>query len=224
MREEIALRWPNVVRRAGTRRPRRAEATAPTCWVRRESWARTLIRTPHPKREALTRMTMDHPTREGPELFMREQALANVGLAQGVAMPLGHSTHPILRMRSFLLEKDAVSLSVTVGAERVAFGGPAAPPEDREPVRRDDGPRVPADAAADTEVALLALAWGRSGDKGNTATLAVSRGVREVPRPSVRRGSPRCGSAGRGSGSRHQSTVAGATSSATATRRRPGVL
>ena len=45
-------------------------------------------------REVLTRMTMDHPTREGAELFMREQALANVGLAQGVAMPLGHSTHP----------------------------------------------------------------------------------------------------------------------------------
>ena len=130
-------------------------------------------------REVLTRMTMDHPTREGAELFMREQALANVGLAQGVAMPLGHSTHPILRMRSFLLEKDAVSLSVTVGAERVAFDGPAAPPEDREPVRRDDGPRVPADAAADTEVPLLALAWGRSGDKGNTATLAVIARRRE---------------------------------------------
>ena len=130
-------------------------------------------------REVLTRMTMDHPTREGAELFMREQALANVGLAQGVAMPLGHSTHPILRMRSFLLEKDAVSLSVTVGAERVAFDGPAAPSEDREPVRRDDGPRVPADAGADTEVPLLALAWGRSGDKGNTATLAVIARRRE---------------------------------------------
>lgn len=124
-------------------------------------------------REVLTRMTMDHPTREGAELFMREQALANVGLSQGIAMPLGHSTHPILRMRSFLLDKGAVALSVTVGSERVAFDGPPAPPEDREPVRRDDGPRVPADAAADAEVPLLALAWGRSGDKGNTATLTV---------------------------------------------------
>ena len=46
-------------------------------------------------------------------------------------------------------------------------------------MRRDDGPRVPADAAADTEVPLLALAWGRSGDKGNTATLAVIARRRE---------------------------------------------
>ena len=130
-------------------------------------------------REVLARMTMDHTAREGAELFMREQALANVGLAQGVAMPLGHSIHPVLRMRSFLVDKSAVSLSVTIGAERVPFDVAVVPTREPEAVLRDHGPRIPADAVTEAEVPLLALAWGRSGDKGDTATVAVIARRRE---------------------------------------------
>ena len=130
-------------------------------------------------REVLTRMTMDHPTREGAELFMREQALANVGLAQGVAMPLGHSTHPILR-DALLPAREGRGVPVGHGRRRArrvrrpggtARGSRAGATRRRtaRPGRCSGGHRGPP----------LALAWGRSGDKGNTATLTVIARRRE---------------------------------------------
>jgi hypothetical protein len=124
-------------------------------------------------REVVVRMTMDHASRDAAELFLREQGVANVGQSVGVAMPMGHGVHPIVRMRSFLLDKREVELVVVIDDERLPVTVPSVGGWRASDTLRHEEPRLPPGVIADATVPLLALAWGRSGDKGDLATLAV---------------------------------------------------
>jgi hypothetical protein len=131
-------------------------------------------------REVVVRMTMDHTTRDAAELFLREQGVANVGQSVGVAMPIGHGVHPIVRMRSFLVGKEHVELSVVIDGEREPVAVPADGDRGPRKVVRHAEPELPPGVAADAQAPLIALAWARSGDKGDLATLAVIARQREL--------------------------------------------
>jgi hypothetical protein len=131
-------------------------------------------------REVVVRMTMDHRSRDAAELFLREQGVANVGHSVGVAMPMGHGVHPIVRMRSFLLDKREVQLSVVIDGDRTPVAVPATGEWRAGQTARHDEPELAPGAVTDTTVPLIALAWARSGDKGDLATIAVIAREREL--------------------------------------------
>ncbi|MFM2098913.1 MAG: hypothetical protein RLZZ366_452, partial [Pseudomonadota bacterium] len=125
-------------------------------------------------REVVCRMVVDHDQREAVEMFLGAQRAVSVAMAPGIAtVPLGSTATPVYRIHSFLLPKEQVALTVNVdGAASVCQvptqGGLDAaditansPLPQAEPA--DDMPRVP----------LVALAWGRSGDKGDMSNISI---------------------------------------------------
>lgn len=126
------------------------------------------------RREVVCRMVVDHDTREAVDMFLRSQRAVSVGMAPGIAtVPLGSSAAPVFRVHSFLLPKHEVALSVKLD------GGPAQP----SPAPTQGGfkdalvapaePLAEAEAPAEETVPLVALAWTRSGDKGDMSNISV---------------------------------------------------
>lgn len=76
---------------------------------------------------------------------------------------------PVVRLFSMLVDKSAVQISLDLGGETIALDreSGSTPPA----IMRPEPPKT--DAAADTEVPLIRLAWSRSGDKGDKANIGV---------------------------------------------------
>jgi hypothetical protein len=136
-------------------------------------------------REAIARIAVTHARRDALELFSRECRVAGVAFAPGTtsgsALTLtGRApVEPRYRLFSFLLDKAALAPPVVhLGArtEVVALPSPdaarTASPQARAPDRAVP-PRPAADAAPTRAVPLIALAWARSGDKGDSSNVAV---------------------------------------------------
>ncbi len=137
-------------------------------------------------REVVLKIAVAHAEEQALELFAREIFPSATSMAQGITGFAGGrpAVQPLVRLASCLVPKVHVSAQVEIyeadGAARtVALALPAdAPP----PVPRAS---VSARAAADTthearerggasaEVPLVRLAYGRSGDKGDTANISV---------------------------------------------------
>ena len=124
-------------------------------------------------REVVLRLICDHPSREGAELFLREQAVINIGMAAGTAMPLGHAFHPIVRLRSFLVDKTAVPLAVMIDGRRLPVDIPAGKPFEPADIIRPPEPPAPELSDRDVIVPLIAVARGRSGDKGDLGLVSI---------------------------------------------------
>jgi hypothetical protein len=124
-------------------------------------------------REVIAKIVVEHDEKRAVDLFWREQCSAIMTMSVGTAIGLGSPVMPITHLFSFLLDKSKVGATVTLGEEIVTLPPPTGPWFDPGMVVR---PAVPADAAtADkwTEVKLIDLAWGRSGDKGDLFNVGV---------------------------------------------------
>ena len=122
---------------------------------------------------AICRLIADHPDQAGAELLMREQLSAISHMSVGISLGLGGQVRPVQRIAGFLIPKTAVSLRADLDGAELTF------------VKRDEAsprageaaapalPALPADADPAMTVPLIALAWGRSGDKGNLFNVAV---------------------------------------------------
>ena len=119
---------------------------------------------------AICRMIADHPTMAGAGLFAREQSSIMTSMAVGTSVPLGTTVRPLTRFASFLLPRATVSLSTDFG------DGPQPAAMAQEGTSRSIGraaePPRPESEAVDT-VPLVALAFARSGDKGNLFNVGV---------------------------------------------------
>ncbi|HLS55175.1 MAG TPA: acyclic terpene utilization AtuA family protein, partial [Zeimonas sp.] len=147
-------------------------------------------------REAVLRVSATHPRKEALELFAREVAPAGTSWAPGTTGAGGRpSASPSIRQFAFLLDKSRLEPAVVIGDRRIAVavpvggrdasGTPAPGPASAGPGAR--GPATPAGdvaavnaappvAAGDDErieVPLLRIAYGRSGDKGDTANIGL---------------------------------------------------
>lgn len=123
-------------------------------------------------REVVLKLGLRHASKDALDLFAREMTQAAVAMAQGTTGLFGGrpSPSPVVRLFSFLLDKAQVPLRVSVGDED--FDVPVAAGEVFVPVPQSIVPPEPAPADV-VEVPLVALAWTRSGDKGNHANIGV---------------------------------------------------
>jgi hypothetical protein len=125
-------------------------------------------------REVLMRAFADHAERAGAELFSREARAATSAMAPGATATSVGAVTPISKLFLFLVPKSQVEVAVTVAGERQAAPQHLGRPFDPGAIVRPVVPEAEDAAGDDTESApLVAVAWGRSGDKGNLFNVAV---------------------------------------------------
>ncbi|SFM39061.1 acyclic terpene utilization AtuA family protein [Marinobacter zhejiangensis] len=124
-------------------------------------------------REVVVKISVAHPKKEALVLFSREIAQAATGMAPGLTGIVGGrpTVWPKIRLYSCLVPKTEVTVTVDTGAEAqpvaVATNGAFNPGLLAAEPARDETP------ATDTTVPLVALAWARSGDKGDHSNIGV---------------------------------------------------
>ena len=126
-------------------------------------------------REIVLKISARHDQKEALDLYSLEIAQAALGSAPGISVfqPGRARPQPVVRLFSFLIDKAAVPIEIDVEGERQASnlatdGGfdPASLPQ-QTPLLPESAPEDP------VTVPLIALAYGRSGDKGNHANIGL---------------------------------------------------
>jgi hypothetical protein len=134
-------------------------------------------------REAVLWLAVMHPEKAALELFAREIAPAGTSWSPGTTGAGGRpSPSPSIRQCSFLLDKPRLQPTVTLGDVQLEVAVPpgAAPVP---PAGSASAPPVaPVAVEGGIEVPLIRLAYGRSGDKGDTSNIGlIAREPRFLP-------------------------------------------
>ena len=125
-------------------------------------------------REVVVKIAVTHPFKEACLFFASEIAQAATGMAPGITGIVGGrpKASPVVKLFSFLIDKDQVPVEIEFNAERTPISVTAQPTQLTEPLA--SGEMANLDAASDlTEVPLIQLAYARSGDKGNHSNIGV---------------------------------------------------
>lgn len=125
-------------------------------------------------REIVVKLAVRHSRKEALVLFSREIAQAATGMAPGLTGIVGGrpTVYPVIRLFSFLIDKDACELAVEVDGERQPVALPSIDRFDPAALA-DDIPVPAASGPAQASVPLVKLAVARSGDKGNHSNIGV---------------------------------------------------
>ncbi|HEY3047119.1 MAG TPA: acyclic terpene utilization AtuA family protein [Polaromonas sp.] len=132
-------------------------------------------RTAH-TREVVLKIAAKHASREALELLAREIAPSATAMAQGLTgFAAGRaSPSPVVRLFSFLTDRNLVKASVSMDGENLPFEEIFKPGETAATDESAPAPG-PADACHGKieTVPLLRVAHGRSGDKGDMANIGI---------------------------------------------------
>jgi hypothetical protein len=122
-------------------------------------------------REVILKLSVHHADKNALEIFGREFIPPATAMAQGITGFSGGrpSPTPLVRLFSCLVPKSAVGIEVD-GAPFVAPAAGEAPLSAASPVPASETHAVGSDGVT---VPLIALAYGRSGDKGDAANIGV---------------------------------------------------
>ena len=124
-------------------------------------------------REVVVKIGLRHRQAEALEIFAREFAHPGVAMAQGLTGVLHGRPKPtpVLRVHSFLWPKSRLSVEIDFEGKRLPVGqAEGAEGEAPAPHALPQAPDIDGNM---TTVPLRALAWGRSGDKGNHANIGI---------------------------------------------------
>ena len=123
-------------------------------------------------REVVLRLTVTHADKRALEMFSREFAAPGTSWSPGTTGAGGRpSVSPVLRQVAWLIPKEQVVPTVTLDATTFEVAlPPAQQPVAPEPLPRSEstlpkGPRL--------TVPLVQIAFGRSGDKGDTSNIGL---------------------------------------------------
>ena len=125
-------------------------------------------------REVMLRVSVRHPLREALELFAREQAAPGTSWSpgttgQGAGRP---GVSPLIVPCAFTVPRDAVTPVVRLGDALIEV--PLNAPALALPPAVLPDPAAPAPVLGPSRsVPLIALAWGRSGDKGDISNIGL---------------------------------------------------
>ncbi|QEN49233.1 acyclic terpene utilization AtuA family protein [Pseudomonas protegens] len=125
-------------------------------------------------REVVIKLAVRHPNKAALVLFSREIAQAATGMAPGLTGIVGGrpTVYPVIRLFSFLLDKDACRLEIDLAGQRHPCALPHT--DSLDPAALPAPHSLPAPRGrADASVALVKLAVARSGDKGNHSNIGV---------------------------------------------------
>ncbi len=129
-------------------------------------------------REAVMRLAVMHPEKAALELFAREVAPAGTSWSPGTTGSGNGraSPSPSIHQYGFLLDKRMLKPAVVMDGVRTEVPIPAGDTDAARPVPPDAGAADAADAGMPqdgVEVPLIRIAWGRSGDKGDTSNIGL---------------------------------------------------
>jgi hypothetical protein len=133
-------------------------------------------------REVVLRLAASHPDRDALKLLLRELPQAGTSMAPGLSSAIGGRAEPqtVLRHCAFVLDKSHVQVELDLEGVRRPFeplAVPSAALANEAPPARS----YPA-VSATKRLPLIALAHGRSGDKGDLSNIGiVAREERFVP-------------------------------------------
>ena len=123
-------------------------------------------------REVVLKIAAKHDSQAGAGALLKE--ISGLGLATPAGLSIFAGSRakpsPVVRLFSFLLPKDKVSIGLDIDGETEIFEETMA--NGVMPEKTPHVPDAPAEAAS-VEVPLVKLAWGRSGDKGNKANIGI---------------------------------------------------
>jgi len=125
-------------------------------------------------REAVLKLAVRHAEKAALELFAREFAPSATSMAQGITGFAGGRPRvtPLIRLFSFMMPAERVPVTVSMDGEETPVPAPStARGADQRPA--DPEGETPAPSGETREVPLIALAHGRSGDKGNKANVGI---------------------------------------------------
>jgi hypothetical protein len=128
-------------------------------------------------RETVVRIAVSHPMKQALEIFAREIAPAGTSFSPGTTGSLSAgrpSVSPKVRLFSFLLPKDQVQVHLRQSDETFEF--PVAAPASTSTLSQGDLLDLSSytrPVTADTQVALVELAYARSGDKADNSNIGV---------------------------------------------------
>ncbi|ETR76901.1 terpene utilization protein AtuA [Afipia sp. P52-10] len=125
-------------------------------------------------REVILKVAVHHDDKEACEIFSREFLPSATAMAQGITgFAAGRpKVAPLVRLHSLLIDKSRLTPRVTIGDRtydvKVSTASAAVPSADAPPPPPAAPPAGPL-----ATVPLIALAYGRSGDKGDSANIGV---------------------------------------------------
>jgi hypothetical protein len=126
-------------------------------------------------REVVLKIGVRHASKEALQIFSREIYPAATSMAQGLTGFAGGrpEPQPVVRLFSFLIDKADAPGRVSIGERSIA--PPVFLPDEShgEPPLREPTPTAARSDGPFVEVPLIALAHGRSGDKGDIANIGV---------------------------------------------------
>ena len=135
-------------------------------------------------REVVLKMSAKAASRDSLELFAREFAPAATSMAPGTLGLVGGrpTPTPVVRLFSFLLDKSAVNIEIDVDGVRTPISIPTQGGFDAATLGPAQCHARAATPPGPDRTTLIALAHGRSGDKGNTANIGViARRAEDLP-------------------------------------------
>jgi hypothetical protein len=128
-------------------------------------------------REVMLKVGVRHPLKDALELFSREVAPMALMSAPAITGFTGGrpKVQPVVRLFSCLVPKAQLAVSIDMGAQKVLAPALAGVRFDPAELPAVGGPLPAADAFArgSRSVPLVHLAWGRSGDKGDSANIGI---------------------------------------------------
>ncbi len=136
----------------------------------------------HCMRDAVMRLAVSHSSKEALQIFAREIAPAGTSWSPGTTGVTGRpSVSRVLKQFSFLLDKERVPVTITVGQTEltdVIVDHDAA--NVAQDIQADDAPKghrlastTSVEGATLITVPLIVAAYARSGDKGDTCNIGV---------------------------------------------------
>ncbi|MFX0091128.1 MAG: acyclic terpene utilization AtuA family protein [Candidatus Hodarchaeota archaeon] len=123
-------------------------------------------------REVVLKIGVHHESKEAVNIFSKEVVPAATSMAQGLTGLFGGrpKVTPVVRLFSFLIDKDRVPITVSLPGRILGASMPKG--ELLTPSRSFSGEEFSFEGNT-VQVPLLALAHGRSGDKGNNANIGI---------------------------------------------------
>jgi hypothetical protein len=125
-------------------------------------------------REVILRVAVTHKDKRALEVFAREFAAPGTSWSPGTtgAGSGRPSVSPVLRQFAFLLDKSRVAAQVRFDDRCEDIPIPEVAPQ-TEATSLPEPPSAAPDAGPTVEVQLISIAYGRSGDKGDTSNIGL---------------------------------------------------